>query len=111
GVDIVIALDFSKSMLARDVRPSRIERAKAELTRLIGELEGDRIGVVAFAGEAMEFPMTTDHRALALFFRDLGPYDMPVGGTAIGRALASAQRLMERAAPRDANAPEQEGGR
>lgn len=97
GIDIVVALDFSKSMLARDVRPSRIERAKAELTRLIGELEGDRVGIVAFAGESMEFPMTTDYRALSLFFRDLGPYDMPVGGTAIARALVSAKRLMERA--------------
>ncbi len=97
GIDIVIALDFSKSMLARDVRPSRIERAKAEITRLIGELEGDRVGIVAFAGEAMEFPMTTDYRALSLFFRDLGPYDMPVGGTAIARALVASKRLMERA--------------
>jgi Ca-activated chloride channel family protein len=97
GVDIVIALDFSKSMLARDVRPSRIDRAKAEIRRLIEEMDGDRVGIVAFAGEAMEFPMTTDYRALSLFFRDLGPYDMPVGGTAIGRALLSAKQLMERA--------------
>lgn len=106
GIDVVVALDFSKSMLARDVRPSRIERAKAELTRLIAEMEGDRIGVVAFAGEAMEFPMTTDHRALSLFFRDLGPYDMPVGGTAIARALISAKQLLSRADPQSENAPE-----
>ena len=107
GVDVVVALDFSKSMLARDVRPSRIERAKAELTRLLGEMEGDRVGVVAFAGEAMEFPMTSDRRALSLFFRDLGPYDMPVGGTAIARALVRAKRLMERADGRSENAPEE----
>lgn len=106
GVDIVVALDFSKSMLARDVRPSRIERAKAELTQLLGELEGDRVGIVAFAGEAMEFPMTTDYRALTLFFRGLGPYDMPVGGTAIGRALASAKQLLDRANDRGENAPD-----
>ncbi|HEY8430404.1 MAG TPA: VWA domain-containing protein [Sandaracinaceae bacterium] len=106
GIDIVVALDFSKSMLARDVRPSRIERAKAELTRLIGELEGDRVGIVAFAGEAMEFPMTTDYRALSLFFRDLGPYDMPVGGTAIARALVASKRLMERADRRAHRAPD-----
>ncbi len=96
GIDIVIALDFSKSMLARDVRPSRIDRAKAEITRLISEMDGDRVGIVAFAGESMEFPMTTDYRALSLFFRDLGPYDMPVGGTAIARALVASKRLMER---------------
>lgn len=107
GVDIVIALDFSKSMLARDVAPSRIERAKAEILRLLGELEGDRIGVVAFAGESMEFPMTTDYAALSLFFRDLGPYDMPVGGTAIARALVSSKRLLDRAdRSRGANAPD-----
>lgn len=96
GIDVVIALDFSKSMLAKDVRPSRIERAKAELTRLFSELTGDRVGLVAFAGDTMEFPMSTDYAALELFLRDLGPYDMPVGGTAIGRALVASKRLLER---------------
>jgi Ca-activated chloride channel family protein len=99
GVDLVIALDFSKSMLARDVRPSRIERAKAELLRMLDEMEGDRVGVVAFAGETMEFPMTVDYSAIGLFLRDLGPYDMPVGGTAIGRALVASKRLLERSNP------------
>lgn len=107
GVDVVVALDFSKSMLARDVRPSRIERAKAELTRFLAELTGDRVGLVAFAGETMEFPMTLDPGAAALFFRDLGPYDMPVGGTAIGRALMAAKDLLDRGAPQseDGRAP------
>lgn len=104
GVDVVVALDFSKSMLARDVKPSRIDRAKAELTRFISELGGDRIGIVAFAGETMEFPMTVDYSAAALFFRELGPYDMPVGGTAIGRALTAAKRLLERASQGEAGA-------
>ncbi len=102
GIDVVVALDFSKSMLARDVRPSRIDRAKAEITAFLNELGGDRVGIVAFAGETMEFPLTVDYAAAALFFRDLGPYDMPVGGTAIGRALTSAKRLLERSA-RDEN--------
>lgn len=106
GVDVVVALDFSKSMLARDVKPSRIDRAKAELMRFISELGGDRIGLVAFAGETMEFPMTVDYSAAALFFRELGPYDMPVGGTAIGRALTSAKRLLERASGGEAKATE-----
>lgn len=97
GIDVVVALDFSKSMLATDVRPNRIERAKAEVIRFVEELEGDRVGMVAFAGETMEFPMTSDYAALGLFLRDLGPYDMPVGGTAIARALVSAGRLFERA--------------
>lgn len=102
GIDVVIALDFSKSMLARDVRPNRIERAKAELIEFVEGLDGDRVGIVAFAGETIEFPMTVDYSALTLFFRDLGPYDMPVGGTAIGRALVASQRLLDRAAARDA---------
>ncbi|MFT3921241.1 MAG: VWA domain-containing protein [Myxococcales bacterium] len=97
GIDVIVALDFSKSMLAKDVRPSRIERAKAELTRFFAELTGDRVGVVAFAGDTMEFPMTTDYAAIDTFLRDLGPYDMPVGGTAIGRALTASKRLLERA--------------
>lgn len=94
GVDIVVALDFSKSMLARDVQPSRIERAKAELRSLLEESSGDRIGLVAFAGETLQFPMTFDGEALGLFLRDLGPQDMPVGGTAIGKALIASKRLL-----------------
>jgi Ca-activated chloride channel homolog len=109
GVDVVIALDFSKSMLARDVRPSRIDRAKAEITAFLDELTGDRVGIVAFAGETMEFPMTVDYSAAALFFRDLGPYDMPVGGTAIGRALTAAQRLIERSSRPVAETEKAEG--
>jgi Ca-activated chloride channel homolog len=96
GLDLVVALDFSKSMWAEDVAPNRIERAKAELSAFMGSLAGDRVGVVAFAGETMEFPMTTDYAAIELFLRDLGPEDMPVGGTGIARALLAAQRLLER---------------
>ena len=110
GIDVVVALDFSKSMLARDVRPSRIDRAKAEITAFLNELGGDRVGIVAFAGETMEFPLTVDYAAAALFFRDLGPYDMPVGGTAIGRALTAAKRLLERSA-RDKSDAEDEKNR
>lgn len=97
GVDVVVALDFSKSMLAQDVRPSRIARVKAELSRFVSELGGDRVGIVAFAGDTMEFPMTVDYSAATLFFRELEPKDMPVGGTAIGRALVASKRLLERA--------------
>ena len=95
GIDVVIALDFSKSMLAQDVHPSRIKRAKAELERLLTDLDGDRVGLVAFAGDAMAFPMTVDYSAVRLFLRDLGPMDMPVGGTAIGKALIASKRLIE----------------
>jgi Ca-activated chloride channel homolog len=94
GIDIVVALDFSKSMLAQDVRPNRLERAKLELNELINMLTGDRIGLVAFAGDTMRFPLTTDYAAAIAFWRDLGPYDMPVGGTAIGKALTAAVRML-----------------
>jgi Ca-activated chloride channel homolog len=87
GLDMVVALDFSRSMLARDMYPSRLERAKRELERLMDRLAGDRVGLVAFAGEVMTYPPTTDYAAVKLFWRDLTPGDMPVGGTAIGPAL------------------------
>ncbi|MFL5308745.1 MAG: vWA domain-containing protein [Polyangia bacterium] len=90
GLDLVVALDFSRSMLAKDVYPSRLERAKRELEQLLDTRGGDRVGVVAFAGEPLTYPPTTDYAAVKLFWRDLGPWDMPVGGTAIGRAIRSA---------------------
>lgn len=94
GIDIVIALDFSKSMLAKDVAPSRIERAEREISTLLKLSPGDRIGVVAFSGETISFPLTTDGEAVNMFLRDLHPYDMPVGGTAIGKAIISGIRLL-----------------
>ncbi|HVR64508.1 MAG TPA: VWA domain-containing protein [Polyangia bacterium] len=96
GLDMVVALDFSRSMLAKDVYPSRLERAKHELERLMGKLAGDRIGLVAFAGETLTYPPTTDYAAVKLFWRDMGPWDMPVGGTAIGRAMRAGLDLLTR---------------
>jgi Ca-activated chloride channel homolog len=96
SLDCVIVLDYSKSMFARDVAPNRSERAKAEVSRLIQELPGARFGAVAFAGEPLSFPLTSDGGAIAQFFRQLTPNDMPVGGTAIARALESARELLDR---------------
>ena len=96
NVDIVIVLDYSKSMYARDVEPSRIFRAKLEVTRLVRDLEGARFAAVAFAGEPMGFPLTADGAAIAQFLRQLDPNDMPVGGTAIARALEQARELLQR---------------
>ncbi len=93
NLDIVIVLDYSKSMYARDVAPSRIARAKAEVGRLIHDLPGARFGAIAFAGEPMSFPLTSDGRAIAQFFRQLEPNDMPIGGTATARALERAREL------------------
>ena len=96
GLDMVVALDFSRSMLAKDVYPSRLERAKHELEQLMDGLAGDRIGLVAFAGETLSYPPTTDYAAVKLFWRDLNPWDMPVGGTAIGQALHASLDLLTR---------------
>jgi Ca-activated chloride channel family protein len=101
GLDLVVALDFSKSMLARDVYPTRLDRAKAELARFIDSLHGDRVGLVAFAGETMSYPLTLDYEAAKLFWRDLGPDDMPVGGTDLGRAITAATELLERVRARE----------
>jgi Ca-activated chloride channel family protein len=96
NVDVVLVLDYSKSMYARDVTPSRIARAKAEVARLIQELSGARFAAVAFAGEPMSFPLTSDGAAIAQFFRQLEPNDMPIGGTATARALERARDLLAR---------------
>jgi Ca-activated chloride channel family protein len=96
GLDLIVALDFSKSMLAKDVYPSRLERAKRELERLMDHLAGDRVGLVAFAGETLGYPPTTDYAAVKLFWRDLSPWDMPVGGTALGRAIQAGTEVLTR---------------
>jgi Ca-activated chloride channel homolog len=95
-VDVIVALDFSKSMYARDVEPSRSARAKAEVAELIQSMPGARFGAVAFAGDAMGFPVTEDGPAVAQFFRGLEPNDMPVGGTNLTRALELARELLRK---------------
>jgi Ca-activated chloride channel family protein len=94
NLDIVVALDYSKSMYARDVAPSRTMRAKTEVARLIKNLPGARFGAVAFAGEPSAFPLTSDGSAIAQFFRQLTPNDMPVGGTSLAKALERARQLL-----------------
>jgi Ca-activated chloride channel family protein len=96
NLDVIVVLDYSKSMYARDVVPNRIARAKAEVARLIQGLAGARFGAVAFAGEPMSFPLTSDGAAIAQFFRQLDPNDMPIGGTATARALERARELFAR---------------
>lgn len=96
NLDVVVVLDYSKSMYAQDVSPSRIGRAKVEVTRLIRELSGARFAAVAFAGESISFPLTSDGSAISQFFRGIEPNDLPVGGTAIARALESGRQLLAR---------------
>lgn len=96
NLDVVIVLDYSKSMYARDVSPSRISRAKVEVGKLIRKLGGARFAAVAFAGENISFPLTSDGSAIAQFFQGMDPNNMPVGGTAIARALESGRQLLDR---------------
>jgi Ca-activated chloride channel family protein len=88
GVDVMIVLDVSKSMLAKDVQPSRLDRARQMTGRLIDRLRNDRIGIVIFAGRAyLQMPLTTDHAAAKMYLNTAGPESVPTQGTVIGEAL------------------------
>lgn len=104
GMDVVIALDLSRSMLARDVVPSRLERARIELSDLLDRLEGDRVGLVGFTSIALPLsPLTIDHAAVKLQLRSAEPDDMPRGGTSIADAVQAGLRMLE-AAPESGGA-------
>jgi Ca-activated chloride channel family protein len=91
GVDVMMVLDVSKSMLARDIKPSRLEKAKQLLMRLNDKLDNDRIGLVLFAGRAyLQMPLTTDHGAARMYIQDASPDVVPTQGTVIGEALKMA---------------------
>jgi Ca-activated chloride channel family protein len=93
---MVIAIDVSKSMLARDIKPSRIDRAKLELTSLLDRLSGDRVALVVFAGDAfVQCPLTTDYAAAKMFLGAVDVISMPVGGTNIASALGVSRGLIE----------------
>lgn len=88
GVDLMIALDLSNSMLAEDLVPNRLEKAKNAISQLIDELHGDRIGVIVFAGDAyVQLPLTTDYAAAKLFLSTINTELIPTQGTAIGAAI------------------------
>lgn len=88
GVDLVIALDCSRSMLAKDIQPTRLDRAKREIIDLLAMLQGDRVGLVAFGGTAfLQCPLTMDYSAFDLFLNVLTPDYLPMGGTDLGAAV------------------------
>ena len=88
GIDVMIALDVSKSMLANDIQPSRLERAKQLITKLIDQLPNDRIGIVVFAGRAyLQMPLTSDHSAAKMYLSSATSDVVPTQGTVIGDAL------------------------
>lgn len=96
GIDVVIALDISRSMLAEDVAPSRLTRAKAELSGLIDSFDGDRVGLVFFAGAAFpQCPLTVDYAAARLFLSQADPTMISAQGTSLSIAIRTALELFD----------------
>jgi len=96
GVDLIVALDVSNSMLAEDVPPNRLQRARHEIEQLLDKLESDRVGLVLFAGDAfIQCPLTTDHEAVRMFLEVADPSLMPAQGTNFGAALRVAMQAFE----------------
>lgn len=88
GADLMICLDVSNSMNAEDLQPSRLEKAKQAIFKLVNKLEGDRLGVIVFGGEAyVQLPITTDYSAAKLFLESINTDMIPTQGTAIGTAI------------------------
>lgn len=88
GIEVIIALDVSNSMLAQDIQPSRLDKAKQVLSKLVDEMDNDKIGLVVFAGDAYtQLPITVDYVSAKMFFSGISPQLVPRQGTAIGSAL------------------------
>ena len=88
GIDLMICLDVSNSMLAQDIKPNRLERAKQSIIRLIDNLEGDRLGIIVFAGKAYtQLPITTDYAAAKMFTSTINTGIVSTQGTAIAEAI------------------------
>ena len=93
GIDVVIALDVSKSMLATDLSPNRLERAKQMILKLMDQMPNDRIALVLFAGKAyLQMPLTIDHGAAAIFVSSATPDAIPAQGTVFSDALQMSAR-------------------
>ena len=93
GVEIMIALDVSNSMLAEDYSPCRLERAKLAISRLVDKLDGDRVGLIVFAGSSfVQLPITTDYVSAKMFLGSISTESVPIQGTAIGDAINLAIR-------------------
>lgn len=102
GADVMVLLDVSRSMLAEDVKPSRLERAKADITDLLTRLQGDRVGLIVFAGApVMQVPLTVDHGFYRNVLESVGPHSAPRGGSLIGDAIRKALEAVEPRADRD----------
>ena len=93
GVEVIIALDVSNSMLAEDIQPNRLERAKQAIARLVESLDNDKIGLIVFAGNAYtQIPVTTDYISAKMFLSTINPEIAPRQGTSIGSAIELGMR-------------------
>lgn len=97
GLDIVVALDVSNSMLAQDMKPNRLTKAKQEIQGIIDRLKGDRIGLVGFAGEAFtQCPLTLDYASARLLLNSLNTESVSVQGTSLAQAIDCASRMYDK---------------
>jgi Ca-activated chloride channel homolog len=97
GIELMIAVDVSNSMLAEDVKPSRLQHAKSEMTRLLDMLSGDKVGLIAFAGSSVLIsPLTVDKSSLKMFIDSMSTESVETQGTNIQKALAEARAAFDR---------------
>jgi Ca-activated chloride channel family protein len=91
GVELIICLDVSNSMLAGDIQPNRLDKAKQVISKIVDNLKNDKIGLIIFGGDAyVQLPITTDYGAAKMFLSTAGPEAIPVQGTAIGSSIEMA---------------------
>lgn len=91
GIDVIVALDVSKSMLATDIQPDRLTRAKQLVTRLTDKMQNDRVGLIVFAGRAyLQVPLTVDYSAMKMMLQNVSPDMVPTQGTVISEAVEMA---------------------
>jgi len=96
GIDIVIALDLSRSMLAQDIAPNRLQKSKLLIQELLKNLDGDRVGLVIFAGDAYtQMPLTVDYSSMLLYLKSLNTNSVPTQGTAIAEAFNQSAALFD----------------
>lgn len=102
GVEIMVALDVSNSMMARDINPTRLDKAKMMLSKLVDNLENDKVGLIVFAGDAYtQLPITTDYVSAKMFLNSINTQMVPTQGTAIGRAISTAMNSFSPDSPAD----------
>jgi len=93
GIEVMVALDVSNSMLAEDYSPNRLERSKLALSRLVDKLQGDRIGLLVFAGESfIQLPITADYVSAKIFLNTISTESVPIQGTALAEAITASAR-------------------